>query len=319
MAERKPKRQRISLGGPAVDTSFEDYLTGKTTQVSSQEDEEDFDQENQDPEDNLEDEEEEYDEDELEPHPAPSRPAPASTITAQPITNPRDLVLRIHAHQNNTPSNSAKDIFYLVQIWAIFGEVPVETTRLLRVPATLLFEQFSEAICAALDWHEIHLWKFSLEQRPKSYSALNNKYKYPDERREIANIRDCGPGGMHNLGADLAGSKDLDSRKVRLMDIWNVSQATEVRRLRMFFTYDCYGDPSSAAVTFMGIAEEGLQAADLGIKVKRGQAIWCAGGSGASVPVDVPEDEFDEWEVEADKHEWEIGDVNVNLAEIKVR
>lgn len=317
MAERKPKRQRISLGGPAVDTSFEDYLTGKTAEVSS-EDEEEFDQENQDPADHYEDEEEQYDEDELEPHPAPSRQASSSTSTAA-ITNPRDLILRIHAHQNNTPSNSAKNIFYLVQIRAVFGENPVETTRLLRVPATLLFEQFSEAICAALDWHEIHLWKFTLEQRPQSYSALNNKYKYPDDRREIANIRDCGPGGMHNFGDDLASPQDLDSKKVRLMDIWNTTQAPEVRKLRMFFIYDCVMDPSSVIVTFMGVAEEGLQASDLGIKIKKGQAIWCAGGSGASVPVGVPEDEFDEWEAEANKHEWEIDDVNKYLAGIKVK
>ncbi|KAI4744897.1 hypothetical protein E4T50_04778 [Aureobasidium sp. EXF-12298] len=314
MAERRPKRQRISLGGPAVDASFEDYLTGKTTEKSS-EDEEEFDQENQDPEDELEEDEEEYDEDEPEPQPAPSRAASSSTTTA-PITNPRDLVLRIHAHQNNTPSSSAKDIFYLVQVWSLFGEVPVEVTRLLRVPATLLFEQFSEAICASLDWDEIHLWKFSLEPRPKTAAKKN---KYPDERKEIASIKDCGPGGMHNLGADVSSSKDLDSKKVRLMDVWNVTQAPEVRNLRMFFTYDCYGDWSTASITFMGVAAEGLQAADLGVKVKRNQVIWCVGGSGASVPVGVPEDEFDEWEAETNKHEWEIGDVNKHLAEIKVK
>ncbi|KAK6005676.1 hypothetical protein QM012_007318 [Aureobasidium pullulans] len=314
MAERKPKRQRISLGGPAVDTSFEDYLTGKTTEVSSEEEEE-FDQENQDPADKFGEDE---DEDELEAQPAPSRSATSSTSRA-PITNPSDLILRINAHQNNTPHTSAKNISYLVQVWAVFGEVPVETTRLLHVPATLLFEQFSQAICASLDWHEIHLWKFSLEQRSKTYSALNNKYKYPDERRQIANIKDCGVGGMHNPGADLASPQDLDSKKVRLMDIWNDTQAPEVRRLRMFFTYDCYGDPTSAAVNFMGVAAEGLQAADLGIKVQKGQAVWCAGGSGASVPVDVPEDEFDKWEAGANKHEWEIGDVNKYLAEIKIK
>ncbi|KAH0158423.1 hypothetical protein KCU67_g7518, partial [Aureobasidium melanogenum] len=317
MAEqRKPKRQRISLGGPAVDASFEDYLTGKTTEKSSEDEEEEFDQENQDPEDELEEDEEEYDEHEPEPQPAaPSRAASSSTTTA-PITNPRDLVLRIHAHQNNTPSSSAKDIFYLVQVWSLFGEVPVEVTRLLRVPATLLFEQFSEAICASLDWDEIHLWKFSLEPRPKTAAKKN---KYPDERKEIANIKDCGPGGMHNLGADVSSSKDLDSKKVRLMDIWNTTQAPEVRNLRMFFTYDCYGDWSTASITFMGVAAEGLQAADLGVKVKRNQVIWCVGGSGASVPVGVPEDEFDEWEAETNKHEWEIGDVNKHLAEIKVK
>ncbi|KAG9653928.1 hypothetical protein KCU64_g7553, partial [Aureobasidium melanogenum] len=266
MAERNPKRQRISLGGPAADATFEDYLTGKTTEKSS-EDEEEFDQENQDPGNELE-EDEEYDEDEPEAQPAPSRAASTTSTTAAPITNPRDLVLRIHAHQNNTPSNSAKDIFYLVQVWSLFGKVPVEVTH---------------------------------------------------ERREIANIRDCGPGGMHNLGPDVGSSKDLDSKKVRLMDIWNATQAPEVRNLRMFFTYDCYGDPSWAQVTFMGVAAEGLQAADLGVKVKRNQAIWCAGGSGASVPVDVPEEELDEWIAETNKHEWKIDDVNKHLAEIKVK
>ncbi|KAG9961933.1 hypothetical protein KCU61_g5237, partial [Aureobasidium melanogenum] len=314
MAERNPKRQRISLGGPAADATFEDYLTGKTTEKSS-EDEEEFDQENQDPGDELE-EDEEFDEDEPEPQPAPSRAASTTSTTAAPITNPRDLVLRIHTHQNNTPSNSAKDIFYLVQVCSLFGKVPGKVTRLLRVPATLLFEQFSEAICATLDWDEIHLWKFSLEPRPKTAATKN---KYPDERREIANIRDCGPGGMHNLGADVGSSKDLDSKKVRLMDIWNATQAPEVRNLRMFFTYDCYGDPSWAQVTFMGVAAEGLQAADLGVKVKRNQAIWCAGGSGASVPVDVPEEELDEWIAKTNKHEWKIDDVNKHLAEIKVK
>ncbi|KAH0363434.1 hypothetical protein KCU65_g7430, partial [Aureobasidium melanogenum] len=311
MAERKPKRQRISLGGPAVDASFEDYLTGKTTEKSS-EDEEEFDQENLDPED------EELEEEELEPQPpAPNRATSSvSTNTNAAITNPRDLVLRIHAHQNNTPSTSAKNTFYLVQIWSLFGEVPVEVTRLLRVPATLLFEHFSEAICASLDWDEIHLWKFSLEQQPKPTAKKN---KYPDERKEIASIKDCGPGGMHDLGADVKSSKDLDSKKVRLMDVWGETQAPEVRKLRMFFTYDCDGDWSTAQVTFMGVAAEGLQAEHLGVKVKKNQVIWCVGGSGASVPVDVPEDEFDEWEAETNKHEWEIGDVNKHLAEIKVK
>ncbi|KAG9690322.1 hypothetical protein KCU95_g9678, partial [Aureobasidium melanogenum] len=310
MAERRPKRQRISLGGPAVDTSFEDYLTGKTTEKSTEDEEEEFDQENVDPEDELEDE------DEFEPQPAAPTRATSSTSgnTNAPITNPRDLVLRIHAHQNNNPSTSAKNIFYLVHIWSICGEVPVEVTRLLRVPATLLFEQFSEAICTTLDWDKIHLWKFSLEPRQQ-----NAKNKYPDERKEIATIKDCGPGGMHNLGADAKSSKDLDSKKVRLMDVWGETQAPEVRKLRMFFTYDCYGDWSTAQVTFMGVAAEGLQAADLGIKVKKGQAIWCAGGSGASVPVGVPEDEFDEWEAETNKHEWEVGDINKHLAEIRVK
>ncbi|KAI4731638.1 hypothetical protein E4T49_00651 [Aureobasidium sp. EXF-10728] len=324
MAERKPKRQRFSLGGPAVDTSFEDYLTGATTHVSSDEEEKELDQENQDPEGDLDEDEEDYDEDEPEREPAPMRPAPAPTTTAPPITNPKDLVNQIHIHQGNTLRSSiAKNVFYLVHIRLLIPDLPVAVTRTLRVPAILLFEQFSDAIITAMDWTGNHLWKFTLEQRPKSpITAAKLLNPFPDERREICNVRDSGltrdGPGLHNLGP-MNPSKDLDSKKVRLMDVWNTTQVAEVRALRMFYTYDCYGDPWYTSVTFMGVVEQGLQAAELGVRVKSGQAVWCVGGSGASMPEDMPEEEMEEWEEQTNKHEWDIDHVNELLADVKFR
>jgi hypothetical protein len=138
MAERKTKRQRFSLGGPAVDTSFEDYLTGSNKHVSSDEEEE-FDQENLDPRDNFEEEEEEYYGDESEPEPIRQE-------------SKRYLINKIHIHQNNTESKTAKDVYYLLQGRLILPNAPLAITRLLRVPAILLFEQLSEALYAAFDW-----------------------------------------------------------------------------------------------------------------------------------------------------------------------
>jgi hypothetical protein len=317
MAERKSKRQRFSLGGPAVDASFEDYLTGSTKHISSDEEEE-FDQENLDPraisqEEDSEEEDEDYDGGAQGPRPI--RPTP--TVSRAPITNPKDLVNKIHSHQNHTKSSTAKDIYYLLQVRLIAPDTPVAVTRLLRVPAILLFEQLSEAIFAAFDWSGGHLWKFSLEQPPNS-SVLLSKNKMPVESREICNVRDSGINGLHHLGP-INLSKDLDSKKVRLMEIWNQTQVPEVRRLRMFYTYDCYGDPWYMSITFMGVAEPGLQAEDLGLEIRKGQAVWCVSGSGAMYPEDMPEEELEEWEAETNKHEWSIEDVNKYLAEVKVR
>jgi hypothetical protein len=89
--------------------------------------------------------------------------------------------------------------------------------------------------------------------------------------------------------------------------------------LRMFYTYDCYGDPWYLSVTFMGVAEQGLQAADLGLEVNNRQHVLCVGGSGVMYPEDMPEDELVEWEAETNKHEWSIEEVNERLAEVVVR
>ncbi|KAI4848725.1 hypothetical protein E4T44_03772 [Aureobasidium sp. EXF-8845] len=324
MAERKPKRQRFSLGGPAVDTSFEDYLTGSTKHISSdEEEEEEFDQENQDPED---DEPEEYPSDQDEDEPEPIRPAPTTSAAPPPpirpappppITNPKDLVNKIHSHQWHTKSSTAKDIYYLLHVRCIEPDFPVVVTRLLRIPAILLFEQLSEAIIAAFDWSGGHLWKFSLETPPTS-SVLLSKNKFPIQDREVCNIRDSGVNGMHSLGT-VNHSKDLDSKKVRVMEVWGHAQIPEVRRLRMFYTYDCYGDPWYLSVTFMGVAEQGLQAADLGLQVNDRQPVLCVSGSGVMYPEDMPEDELEKWEQETNKHEWSIEEVNEQLAEIVIR
>ncbi|KAI4717261.1 hypothetical protein E4T48_06507 [Aureobasidium sp. EXF-10727] len=316
MAERKPKRQRLSLGGPAVDTSFEDYLTGKDTHVSSDEEEE-IDQENQAPDDEPEEDEEDYDEDVMSDpssEPAPIGPAPA------PITNPKDLVMSIHRHQWNNKSKHAQDNFYLIQIRLLTEGFLVPPTRTLRVPAILLFEQLSEAIIAAFDWSGGHLWKFTLEQRKKTpITATNLANPTPDPRRQVGNIRDSGAHGKHNLGPQ-DPSKDLDSKKVRLMEIWNsATQIPEVRALKMFYTYDCFGDPWKALVTFVGIAEPGLQAADLGVEVKRGQAVWCVDGSGASIPEHMSQEQMEMWEEVTNQYDWNIRSVNGRLAGVQVR
>ncbi|KAI4756799.1 hypothetical protein E4T52_11231 [Aureobasidium sp. EXF-3400] len=300
MAERKSKRQRFSLGGPAVDTSFEDYLTGSNKHVSSDE-EEDFDQENLDPNDRLEEDLEKYFGDESDPEPIRQE-------------SKRYLINKIHIHQNNTESKTAKDVYYLLHGRLILPNTPVAITRLLRVPAILLFHQLSEALYAAFDWGGDYS-KYTLEQNPQNGSGN----EFPDADREIAHIRDLDPSSRRrpfkNPCTDF--STALDSRKVRLMDIWNQTQIPEVKALKMFFTYDCDGEnPWYAAITFMGLADKSLQAADLGIDVDEGQQIWCVGGSGAVIGEYKPAEEIDEG---THRHEWDIDFHNGELAEVKVR
>jgi hypothetical protein len=307
MAERKPKRQRFSLGGPAVDTSFEDYLTGSAKHLSSDEEEE-IDQENQDPED----EPEIYSvEDDAKSKLEPIGSAPAPTTKDQ-----KHLIDRIHIHQNNTNNSTAKDIYYLLQARLILPEAPVAVTRLLRVPAILLFEQLSEAFYNAFDWGG-HYSKYTLA--PRTPSSVEDEL--PAEGKQIANIRNFDPLNSSMRKPRIVKPTDLDSRKIRLMDIWHQTQHSEVRGLRMFFTYNCEGvegDPQHAVVTFMGVADQSLQAVDLGISVVEGQQIWCIGGSGACKPEYMSEEKAVEWD-ETNKHEWDIEFANEELYTVKVR
>jgi hypothetical protein len=105
------------------------------------------------------------------------------------------------------------------------------------------------------------------------------------------------------------------------MDIWHQTQHSEVRGLKVFFTYNCEGeegDPQDAVITFMGVADQGLQAADLGIDIVKGQQIWCIGGSGACKPEYMSEIKLAEWK-ESNKHEWDIEFANEELSTVKVR
>jgi hypothetical protein len=313
MAERKPKRQRFSLGGPAVDTSFEDYLTGSTKHVSSDEEEE-FDQENQDPEDApeiypVEDEKEDvYD--------VGSEIEPIRSASAPTTKDQKHLSDRIHIHQNNTNNSTAKDIYYLLQARLILPEAPVAVTRLLRVPAVLLFDQLTEAFYNAFDWGGYYS-KYTLASR--SPSSVEDEL--PAEGKQIASIRNFDPLNNSLRKPRIVKSTDLDSRKIRLMDIWHQTQHSEVRGLKVFFTYNCEGeegDPQDAVITFMGVADQGLQAADLGIDIVKGQQIWCIGGSGACKPEYMSEIKLAEWK-ESNKHEWDIEFANEELSTVKVR
>lgn len=317
MAKRKTKRQRFSLGGPAVDTSFEEYLTGSNKHVSSDEEEE-FDQENQDPEDepgiySVEDEKEHGNDVKSEIESIRSAPAPNTGLTK----DQRHLIDKIHIHQNNTNNSTAKDIYYLLQARLILPEAPVAVTRLLCVPAILLFEQLTEAFFNAFDWGGFYS-KYTLAWRtPNSVDD-----ELPAEGKQIANIRNFDPLNASMRKPRIIRPSDLDSRKIRLMDIWHQSQHSGVRGLKMFFTYNCEGDegecPLDAVVTFMGVADQGLQAADLGIDVVKGQQIWCIGGSGACKPEYMSENEAAEWD-ETNKHEWNVEFANVELETVKVR
>ncbi|KAI5207187.1 hypothetical protein AUEXF2481DRAFT_8824 [Aureobasidium subglaciale EXF-2481] len=313
--ERNPKRQRFSLGGPSGDTSFEDYLTGNSRHVSSSS-EEDFDQENQDPQLNQEEdeneeekegEEEDFSNENLPPRPT-HRPSTTSGTATSSSSNP---VHNINNSIKTTSSTLAKNTSYHILIRLLMPNTSVPITRLLHLPATLLFEQLNQALAMALDWSGTHLWKFTLQTPP---SKPLNIHATPDPRREIANIRDL--HASHNLG-HVDKRKDLDSKKVRLLDVWGAHQRDAVRKLPMFYTYDPYGDPWFHRVTFLGVAEEGLMASDMGVELfKKGQQVWCFGGSGAPVPKDVDlEDEFRE---EGDRLEWDVEMVNEELRFIEV-
>jgi hypothetical protein len=365
MAERKSKRQRFSLGGPAVDISFEDYLTGSKNHVSSDE-EEVFDQENQDPEDisviAKDDEKEElehdpdmdspglearengytmldgpmkyleggvlaedseqddYDEEpeagpEPEPEPIRSAPAPITGLTK----NQERIINKIHIHQNNTKNGTAKDTYYLLHTRLILPEAPVALTRLLRVPAILLFEQLSEAFYNAFDWGGYYSMYTLTLRAPNSVED-----ELPTEGKQIANIRNFDPkdsSALHSLPR-ITKPTDLDSRKIRLMDIWHQTQNSEIRSLKVFFTYNCdgiEGDPQHAVITFMGVADKALRAADLGINVDEEQPIWCIGGSGVCEPEYMSEDRRIKWEEETNRHEWDIEFHNDELSTVKVR
>lgn len=367
MAERKSKRQRFSLGGPAGDTSFEDYLTGTNKHVSS--DDGEIDQENLDPKviaedsndeeveddpdmdspgletrengytmldgpaeaffgyDGVEDEGEDDYEDEPEsgpePEPEPESVRPAPVSTSDLTKDKQRLIDKIHIHQNNTRNSTAKDIYYLLHARLILPEGLGAVTRLLRVPAILLFQQLSDALYATFDWGGYYS-KYTLEQQhpqaPPTYETMSKNLG--DKRKQIATIRNLDPKLRREppLAADF--STALDSRKVRLMDIWNQTQIPEVRALKLFFTYNCdgvEGNSAYAAITYMGIADQSLQATDLGIDVDEEQQVWCIGGSGACIPEYLPEDQVDKWEEETNKYEWDIDFHNAEMSGLKVR
>lgn len=326
--ERKPKRQRFSLGGPSGDTSFEDYLTGTHKTISSDEEEE-FDQENQDPEEEFDEDEEdeEFDEEEEEEeendYDLENQHAPALNTTTNTTTtnNTQDTINKIHISQNLTTNSSAKNINFLIQIHLVLPSAKVPVTRLLHLPSTLLFEQFSSAIQLVFDWEGDHLWKFDLQTPPQITTTTTTttipKDIFPHPRYKVTDIKDM--MGLHNLGTN-DFRKDLDSKKIRLMDIWGKHQVPRVRKLDMFYTYDCYGDAWYHRIKFLGVAEEGLKPVDLGVEVEdRQQRIWCFGGSGAARPEDMgDEEEQERWEEENDTFEWDIGWVNAGLSEVDV-
>jgi hypothetical protein len=365
MAERKSKRQRFSLGGPAVDASFEDYLTGEGKRVSS--DEEEFDQENVDPEVVAEDEydeeveddpdmdspglearengytmldgpaedffgyegpesegEDDYEDEpesrpEPEPEPEPVRPAPAPTTGL--TKDKQQLINKIHIHQNNMRNSTAKDTYYLLHASLILPEGLVAVTRLLRVPAILLFQQLSEALYATFDWGGYYS-KYTLQQHPQAPSFNTISKNLGDKRKEIATIRNLDPKLRREPPLAADSSTVLDTRKVRLMDLWNQTQIPEVKALKLYFTYNCdgvEGNSAYAAITYMGIADQDLQATDLNIDVDEEQQIWCVGGSGACIPEYLPEDQVGKWEEETNKYEWDMEFHNAELSHVKVR
>ncbi|KAI5196360.1 hypothetical protein E4T39_07823 [Aureobasidium subglaciale] len=314
--ERKPKRQRFSLGGPSGDTSFEDYLTGNSRQVSSDEEEEDFDQENQDPQ-AVQDEEDE-DEDFPDENQPPPRPAnrPTTTGTSSTTSTTNHPVHKIHSSVNTVSSALAKNSYYHILIRLLLPEASIPRTRLLHLPATLLFEQLSQAISISLDWSGTLPWNFTLQKPPPKPLPVN---AMPDSRQEIANIRHVEEEGVHNLSGARDHGKDLDSKKIRLMDVWGRQQGDEVKKSRVFFTYDPHGDnPWFHRITFLGFAEEGLMASDLGIELaNKGQQVWCFGGTGAAMPEDV--DFAGEWIKENNKYEWDVDLVNEELGFIEIK
>ncbi|THW98415.1 hypothetical protein D6D17_06740, partial [Aureobasidium pullulans] len=219
--ERKPKRQRFSLGGPSGDTSFEDYLTGTHKTISSDEEEE-FDQENQDPEEEFDEDEEDEEEEEENDYDIENQHAPALNTTTNTTTtnNTQDTINKIHISQNLTTNSSAKNINFLIQIHLVLPSAKVPVTRLLHLPSTLLFEQFSSAIQLAFDWEGDHLWKFDLQTPPQITTTTTTtipKDIFPHPRYKVTDIKDM--MGLHNLGTN-DFRKDLDSKKIRLMDIW---------------------------------------------------------------------------------------------------
>ena len=313
MADRKPKRQRLSLGGPAVDTSFEDFLTGTTKRISSSDEEEEIDQGNLAP---GEQSEEEYDEED-ESYKNQPQPEPESIKSALAVLKDSDhLVNSIIRHQSNTKTSTAKGVYYLLQARLILPEAPVAVTRLLRVPAILLFEQFSEAISAAFDLTDGN-WQFTLELRPTTGTVAATSSKYPDNLREIADITSMDFRCPDENGAWRPSC--LHPQEMRLMDIWGHTQIPKVRDLEVSYSYEARSRFNYAYITFMGVADRGLKAADLGVHVGKEQQIWCIGGSGACVPLDLDEEEFTAWKRKTNRHAWDIVFHNVELSTIQVR
>lgn len=296
MAERKTKRQRLSLGGPAVDTSFEDFLTGAIKYDASDEEEE-IDQENQDPEDSSEEELSEDDDDEDDP---------------APIQESKYLLAKVIWHQRTFQSSATKDIYYLLQARLILPDEPVAVTRMLRVPAILLFQDLSDALFAAFDWGGGKTWKYTLEKRAQSSATTTtHSNEFPDKQRTIAELKSLDLSTSTRPSVDIA---TMDSKHVRLMEIWHHTQAPEIRGLKMFFTYECEGPQIwYTSISFMGVADNNLQAVDLGLNVDEGQQIWCVGGSGACISEWKPDDKI------ANRHEWDIDFHNAEMSELKVR
>lgn len=301
MAEREPKRQRLSLGGPAVDTSFEDFLTtGSTKRVSSDEEEE-IDQENLDPED-VSSEEELSEDDVYEDDP---------TLRQES----KYLFNKIIWHQQTFQSSATKDIYYLLQARLILPDDPVAVTRMLRVPAILLFEQLSDVLFAAFDWGGSRTWKYTLEKRAQSSTTATNPIEFPDRRRTLAELKSQ---DLSTSTRPVVSVATMDSKHVRLMEVWHHTQATEVRASKVFFIYECDGPHIwYTSISFMGVADKNLQAVDLGLNVDEGQQIWCVGGSGACLSEWKLDDKTDEGKTR--RHEWDIDFHNAELADLKVR
>lgn len=279
MAERKSKRQRFSLGGPAVDASFEDCLTGSTKHVSS-DNEEVFDQENRSPEEDTHD-----------------------TLHSKYLKD------QYYIHQDDTESSTVEDTAYLVQARLDLEDAPVAITRLLRVPAILLFQQLSEALFIAFDWDPIRSWYYTLELRTQTCSCQPVN-ALPNPELEFGTIQDRRPAYYDDPGT-------LDSRDFRLMDLWSETQAPEYRNLKVFFNEEEYN--RSISITFMGVAAKDLRAADLGLRVGPRQHIWCIGGSGASVPDSVAEMARRRWKLSVNRHKWNIHVTNSRLQSVVVR
>ena len=218
MAERKPKRQRLSLGGPAVDTSFEDFLTGSTKRVSSSDEEEEIDQENLDPEDVSE--EDSSEDDDYEDNLARVRESD-------------HLLTKVVWHQQTFKSSTYSDIYYLLQARLILLDEPVAVTRMLRVPAILLFEQLSDALFAAFDWGGGRTWKYTLEKRtqPSSATAVPST-EFPDKQRTLAQLKSLDLSTTIRPTFEFA---TMDTKHVRLMEIWHRTQVPEIRASKDVF------------------------------------------------------------------------------------
>jgi len=276
-------------------------LTGSTKRVSSSDEEEEVDQENLDPEDVSEEESSEDDDYE------------DNLARVQESTH---LVTKVVWHQQTFKNSANKDIYYLLQARLILPDEPVAVTRMLRVPAILLFEQLSDALFAAFDWGGGRTWKYTLEKRtqPSSVTAVPST-EFPDKQRTLAQLKSLELSTTIRPTFEFA---TMDTKHVRLMEIWHRTQVPEIRALKMFFTYECDGPQIwYTSISFMGVADSNIQAVDLGINVDEEQQIWCIGGSGACISEWKLDDKTDEGKTS--RHEWDIDFHNAELAGLEVR